>query len=78
MKQLEKFLFQSDKVSQLVLKILLVLATPYAYLIFCGIVFDRMLKWYFMTNFIFFSLIALYLVAFVLVAKMIIKYRKHK
>ena len=78
MKQLEKFLFQSDKAFQLVLKILLVLAIPYAYLILCGIVFDSILKWYFMTNFIFFSLIALYLVAFVLVAKMIIKYRKHK
>ena len=78
MKQLKKFLFQSDKMSQLLLKILLVLATPYAYLIFCGIVFDRMLKWYFMTNFIFFSLISLYLAAFVLVAMMIMKFRKQK
>lgn len=51
----------------LLLRIVVLLAIPYAYLMLCGLIFDRLLRWYFMTNFIFFSLLALYVVALVLV-----------
>jgi len=61
---------------ELVGKSVLLLVLPYAWLIFCGLVFDKLLKWYFMTTFIFFSLIALYLLAIVAVVFLIVGFVK--
>ena len=79
MKNLGKFkeiLLRCDSMKTLILKTILYLAIPYVYLILCGIVFDSLLKWYFMTTFIFFSLIALYIAAFVVIILMISRYVK--
>lgn len=52
---------------KLVLKIILMLAIPYIYLLLCGLIFDSLLKWYFMTTFIFISLLVLYFIALVMI-----------
>ncbi len=52
------------------------LALPYVYLLLCGLVFDKLLKWYFMTGFIFYSLLALYAAAIALVVWMILRFVK--
>lgn len=74
--KLKEIVLRCDSMKTLILKTILYLAIPYAYLILCGIVFDSLLKWYFMTTFIFFSLIALYIVAFVVIILMISRYVK--
>ena len=48
------------------LRIIILLAIPYAYLMLCGLIFDMWLRMYEMTTFIFYSLIALYVAALVL------------
>ncbi len=62
-----RFFLQSKNVAALMGKCLLLFVIPYAYLILCGVVFDLWLKWYFMTTFIFVSLIVLYLIALAMV-----------
>ena len=74
--KMKEVVLRCDSMKTLILKTILYLAIPYAYLILCGIVFDSLLKWYFMTTFIFFSLIALYIVAFVVIILVISKYVK--
>ena len=74
--KIKEILLRCDSMKTLILKSVLYLAIPYVYLILCGVIFDSLLKWYFMTTFIFFSLIALYIVAFVLIILMISKYVK--
>lgn len=63
-------------VGGLVLRIVIMLVIPYAYLMLCGLVFDRLLRWYFMTTFIFFSLIVLYIVAIVFCVLAIVWFAK--
>ncbi len=62
----------------LVLRTVLLLVIPYAYLMLCGLVFDMLLKWYFMTGFIFYSLITLYVIAIVLIVLMAVKFSKNR
>ena len=49
----------------MILRIIILLVIPYAYLMLCGLIFDRLLHLYGMTTFIFISLIVLYAAAFV-------------
>ncbi len=56
----------------------LLLVLPYAYLMLCGLVFDHLLKWYFMTGFIFWSLLALYALAVGLILWMTVRFVKNK
>lgn len=67
-------LVENKSVKSLVLKSLLFLIIPYIYLFICGTIFDMLLKWYFMTTFIFVSLCILYLIAIALVVVSVIKY----
>lgn len=79
MKKIMDFLLECKNLKVLIGKSVLYLVIPYAYLFLCGFLFDALLKWYFMTTFIFFSLIALYIVAIVLIVMMCIRYfKKHK
>lgn len=78
MKKICDFLLICKNVKMLVLKSLLYLVIPYVYLFLCGFIFDMLLKWYFMTTFIFFSMIALYLVAIVLIVLMIVRFLREK
>ncbi len=71
-----RFLLESTSPWSLLGKCALMLAIPYAYLILCGLLFDKLLKWYFMTTFIFVSLMALYLAAFVMIAVAIYRFVK--
>ena len=61
-----KKLLTAPKVWGIVLRIVIMLVIPYAYLMLCGLVFDRWLYMYQMTKFIFWSLMALWAVAVVL------------
>lgn len=78
MKKICDFLLICKNVKMLVLKSLLYLVIPYVYLFLCGFIFDMLLKWYFMTTFIFFSMIALYLAAIVLIVLMIVRFLREK
>ncbi len=62
----------------LVLRCILLLVGPYAYLMLCGLVFDYLLKWYFMTDFIFYSLIVLWVAAIIWVIVLILRFVKAK
>lgn len=68
------FLLENSSPLSLVGKCVLMVAIPYAYLIICGLIFDKLLKWYFMTTFIFVSLMVLYLAAFVMIAVAIYRF----
>lgn len=72
-----RFFLNSKKVSALLLKILLLVIIPYAFLMLCGLVFDYWLRWYFMTNFIFVSLIALCLIALIFIVWAVARYIKN-
>ena len=54
------------------LRIIILLVIPYAYLMLCGLIFDKLLHLYSMTTFIFISLIVLYIAAIVCVILSII------
>lgn len=60
----------------LALRIVLSLVTPYAYLMLCGLVFDRWLRLYSMTTFIFFSYAALTLAGLVIIVMSALRYVK--
>ncbi len=62
----------------LALRIVLGLAIPYAYLMLCGLIFDRWLHLYNMTTFIFFSYVILALAGIAEIVLSIIKYVKRK
>ncbi len=78
MKKMMSFLLECKNLKVLIGKSILYLIIPYAYLFLCGAIFDALLKWYFMTTFIFFSLIALYAAAIVLIVLMCVRYFKKK
>lgn len=61
---------------ELVIKSVILLLIPYAYLFLCGFIFDMLLKWYFMTTFIFISMLALYVIAIVLIIMNVVTYRR--
>ena len=71
-----QFFLNSNGAAALAGKCLLLLVIPYAYLFLCGFVFDAMLKWYFMTGFIFFSLVVLYVLAVGLIVWAIARFAK--
>ncbi|NCB75151.1 MAG: hypothetical protein EOM51_10475 [Clostridia bacterium] len=73
-----RFFLNSGGARALVLKSLLLLAIPYAYLMLCGLLFDYLLKWYFMTVFIFVTLVIFYLIAIVLIVWAVNRYLKQK
>lgn len=73
-----RFFLNSRKALALILKIILMLVIPYAYLMLCGLIFDHFLKWYFMTNFIFVSLILLFLIALILSIWAIVRFIIYK
>lgn len=68
----------NTSVKSLVIKSIIYLLTPYAYIFVCGFVFDMLLKWYFMTTFIFISMCVMYLIAFVLIIVSVVNYRGNK
>ena len=76
MENIKSLLLDCKDLKSLIAKSVLYLLIPYAYLFICGFLFDMLLKWYFMTMFIFFSMAALYIVAIVLIVCMCIRYRK--
>lgn len=73
-----RFFVNNSSVGKLIGKSLLLLVIPYAYLFLCGLIFDYLLKWYSMTTFIFFSLIALYVIAVALIVWAIVRFVKKK
>ncbi len=74
-KKMPKFL-DTKTVPGLIGKSVALLVLPYVYLLLCGFVFDYLLKWYFMTGFIFYSLIVLYVLAVVLIVWLIVRFVK--
>lgn len=75
-KNILRFFTHSASVGQLVGKSILLLVIPYVYLILCGIIFDKLLKLYAMTTFIFFSFVGLYVIAAVMIVMAILRYVK--
>lgn len=73
-----RFFLQNKTVGQLVGKSILLLVIPYAYLFLCGFIFDRLLRWYFMTTFIFVSLIVLYILAIAMIVGAVKVYKEQK
>ncbi len=71
-----RFFLQNKTVGQLVGKSILLLVIPYAYLFLCGFIFDRLLRWYFMTTFIFVSLIVLYILAIAMIVGAVKVYKE--
>ena len=51
----------------IILRIIILLAIPYAYLMLCGLIFDWWLRMYELTTFIFYSLMVLYAAALALI-----------
>ncbi len=77
-KEIFKKITTNDSVKSLVIKSIIFILIPYVYLFVCGIVFDMLLKWYFMTTFIFISLCVLVIGAIALIVYSIIQYNKAK
>ena len=72
------FFLDSTSVGQLIGKCVLLLVIPYAYLILCGLIFDKWLKMYTMVPFIFYSLIALYVAAVVVIIWAVVRFVRRK
>ena len=70
-------ILKATSVGGLILRIVLFLVIPYAYLMLCGLIFDRTLHMYNMTTFIFFSYAALQIAGIVLSILAIIRYVKY-
>ena len=68
------FFLNSESVLELVLKSALLLVIPYLYLLFCGLVFDKWLKLYSLTSFIFWSLIVLYIAAAAIIIYAVVRF----
>lgn len=62
----------------LALRIVLSLVVPYVYLLLCGLVFDRWLRMYSMTTFIFFSYVTFALIGLIVLVASIVNYVKMK
>lgn len=71
-----KGLTEHASVKSLVVKSIIYLIVPYVYIFVCGLIFDVLLKWYFMTTFIFVSMCVLWILAIVLIVISIVKYKK--
>lgn len=65
-------------VGGLILRCVILLVIPYAYLMLCGLIFDWWLHLYNMTNFIFYSLIVLAVIALILIICCIVWYFQAK
>ena len=61
-----KELLTAKSVGGIIVRIIILLAIPYAYLLLCGLIFDKWLRMYQMTTFIFISLCVLYVIAIIL------------
>ena len=61
-----KELLTAKSVGGVVVRIIILLVIPYAYLMLCGLIFDKWLRLYQATTFIFISLCVLYVIAIVL------------
>ena len=61
-----KELLTAKSVGGIIVRMIILLAIPYAYLLLCGLIFDKWLRMYQMTTFIFISLCVLYVIAIVL------------
>ena len=61
-----KELLTAKSVGGVIVRIIILLAIPYAYLMLCGLIFDKWLRLYQATTFIFISLCVLYVIAIVL------------
>ena len=61
-----KELLTAKSVGGVIVRIIILLAIPYAYLLLCGLIFDKWLRMYQMTTFIFISLCVLYVIAIIL------------
>ena len=68
------FFLNSKSAGGLVLRCIILLLIPYAYLFLCGLVFDKWLKLYRMTPFIFWSLIVLYVIAIAVIVLAIVRF----
>ncbi|NCB52307.1 MAG: hypothetical protein EOM54_10550 [Clostridia bacterium] len=73
-----RFFLNSRSFTALILKCLLLLAVPYAYLMLCGLLFDYLLKWYFMTAFIFVSLALFFTIALAIIIWANIRYFRQR
>ena len=73
-----RYFLNSNTKGSLLKKCALLLLIPYVYLFVCGAIFDALLRWYFMTPFIFFSMITLYIIAILMVIWAITRYRRRK
>ena len=61
-----KELLTAKSVGGVIVRIIILLAIPYAYLLLCGLIFDKWLRLYQATTFIFISLCVLYVIAIIL------------
>ncbi|NCA99332.1 MAG: hypothetical protein EOM70_08155 [Clostridia bacterium] len=73
-----RFFLENRSITSLAAKSILLLVIPYAYLMLSGLVFDLWLKWYFMTTFIFISLVLLTLCDVVLITWSIVRFTRNK
>jgi hypothetical protein len=73
-----RFFLNNRSIGKLILKSLLLLAIPYGYLMLCGLLFDALLKWYSMVNFIFISSVVLLIIALALIAWAVVRYTKER
>ena len=71
-------LLTAKSIGGLILRIVILLAIPYAFLMLCGLIFDKWLKMYNMTTPIFIALCILYAIAFALVICSIVWFSKAK
>ncbi len=61
-----------------ILRCVALIAVPIAYPFLCGLIFDMWLKWYDALPFIFYSLITLYIVCFVLLVLVVIRFIRQR
>ena len=71
-------IFHPETAGGLTLRIVIALAIPYAYLMLCGLIFDKWLHLYNLTMFIFISLCVLYLLALAYIVACIVCFTKRK
>ena len=73
-----KEILTAKSVGGLILRIVILLAIPYAFLMLCGLIFDKWLKMYNMTTPIFIALCILYAIAIALCICSIVWFNKAK
>ena len=75
--KISDFFFKNEKTGSLIWKIVLVLVVPYIYLLVWGFI-EQQTAAHQLVPFIFYSFIAFYIVAFVLVGVMIVRFVKSR